>query len=107
MSGRRPMDLRQKPPPRRPAPLPGEPIPVINQLVNQRYEVVEKIGDSPLFAVYRARDKTQNRVVAIKSVLAPYADLQEFLEGLKSGLVASGSLKHPNIAQFFELGMED
>src|SRR2546423_944144 len=101
-TGRRPPDPLQSLHPRRPAYLPGEPIPVINQLVNQRYEVVEKIGDSPLFAVYRARDKTQNRVVAIKSVLAPYSDLPKFVEGLKNGLGASGNLKHPNIAQFYE-----
>ena len=79
---------------------------MINQLVNQRYEVVEKLGESPLFAVFKARDQVQSRVVAVKSVVSPYSSDAAFVDGLKSALADVSALKHPNIAQFYEFGIE-
>ncbi len=79
---------------------------MINQLVNQRYEVVEKLGDSPLFAVYKARDQVQGRVVAIKSVIPAHAVDSSFVQDLNSSLASISGLKHPNIAQFYESGFE-
>jgi eukaryotic-like serine/threonine-protein kinase len=79
---------------------------VINQLVNQRYEVVEKLGDSPLFAVFKARDQAQSRIVAVKTVLDPYATDETFVRDLKASLEAVAALKQPNIGQFYEFGLE-
>ena len=79
---------------------------MINQLVNQRYEVVEQLGDSPLFVVFKARDQVLSRFVAVKAVLAPYAADSVFVNALKSALSAVSLLKHPNIAQFHEFGTE-
>jgi hypothetical protein len=77
---------------------------VINQWVNQRYEVVEKVGEGPLFTVYKAREKGTNRIVAIKAVQPSFAAEGAFFAALKSGLEATASLSHPNITQFQEFG---
>jgi len=75
---------------------------VINQWVNQRYEVVEKVGEGPLFTVYKAREKGTNRIVALKAVHPNYAAEGEFFGALKSGLEATANLNHPNITAFQE-----
>lgn len=75
---------------------------MINQLVNQRYEVVEKVGDSPLFVVNKAQDRANNRMVALKSLRLPYAEDIKFVDSLDASLASITDLRHPNIAQFCE-----
>jgi serine/threonine protein kinase/beta-lactam-binding protein with PASTA domain len=75
---------------------------VINQWVNQRYEVVEKSGEGPLFTVYKAREKGTSRIVALKAVHPVYAAEGEFFGALKAGLEATANLNHPNITVFQE-----
>ena len=77
---------------------------MINQWVNQRYEVVEKIGEGPLFTVYKAREKGTNRIVALKAVHPNYAAEGAFFGALKAGLEATANLNHPNITVFQEFG---
>ncbi len=79
---------------------------MINHLIHQRYEVLEKVGESPLFVVYKARDKSANRVVAIKTVQPAYAADPAFMEGLKAGMNAAGHLNHPNITRVLEFGVD-
>ena len=80
---------------------------MINQVVSQRYEILEKLGESSLFAVYKARDKSANRFVAVKAVQPNYAKDANFLEALLAGTGAATQLNHPNIAQIYEMGAED
>lgn len=80
---------------------------MINQPVNQRYEALEKVGESPLSAVYKARDKVGNRVVAVKVIQPPYASDTEFLNALQAGLTAAAALNHPGIAHFYEFDEAD
>ncbi len=75
---------------------------MINQVINQRFEVLEKSSESTLFAVYRARDKSTNRVVALKAVKKAWQDDAAFIAGLKSGASQASALKHPNICQQLE-----
>src|SRR5262249_37094500 len=71
------------------------------------YEVLEKVGDSPFFAVYKARDRVSNRIVALKVVQPPYASDQGFLEALKAGSATTANLSHANITAVQEFGIED
>ncbi len=77
---------------------------MINQLVSQRYETLEKIGEGPLFTVYKARDTALNRIVALKAVAGAFARDRALMEGLERGLEASANLTHPNITHFYEWG---
>jgi serine/threonine-protein kinase len=80
---------------------------LINRLVSQRYEVLEKIGESPLFTLYKARDKAMNRIVAFKAISPLYADDARFMQGLKGALPATLRLNHPHITAFYEFGEDD
>ncbi len=75
---------------------------MINQVINQRFEVLEKTSESTLFAVYRARDKGNNRTVALKSVQKAWQDDAPFVAGLKTGAHQASALKHPHIGQQLE-----
>ena len=79
---------------------------MINQLIQQRYEILEKAGEGPIFAVYKARDKAMNRMVALKTLLSPYASEKEFVATLKEAQQATAVLNHPNITHFQEFGQE-
>ena len=80
---------------------------MINHLVSQRYEVLEKIGEGPLFTVYKARDKVQNQIVALKSVVGAFAKDDAFLQGLQRGLSGAANLNHPNIANGCAFGEDE
>ncbi len=75
---------------------------LIGQIVNYRYEVLEKIGDGELFAVYRVRDKVLNRLVALKVLTKDLADDQEFAAAVGNNYRDVAGLLHPNLARVLD-----
>ncbi len=73
---------------------------MINQVLDQRYEVVEKLGESTFFAVYRARDRAAQRQVLLKQLQPAWQQDAALISGLQEGMAAAAALKHPNIAEF-------
>ena len=78
---------------------------MINHLVGQRYEVLEKIGEGPLFTVYKARDKSdeprgrpEDRGGRIRAGRAVFAGIWN------ADLASAASLNHAGIARQFETG---
>jgi serine/threonine-protein kinase len=80
---------------------------VINQLLSQRYEVVERVGESALFAVYKARDTATGRVVALKAVQPAFAAEPGFQKALETESQKTAELNHPHIARFLEWSAEE
>lgn len=72
-----------------------------------RYEVQEKIGEGSLFTVYKAEDKIDNRIVAIKVLLPQYASNRMFAERMLVEAQAMASVSHPGIAEVYDSGEED
>lgn len=75
---------------------------MINQLVSQRYEILEKVGEGPLFAVFKARDTAMNRVVAVKVLSQQYRSDENLHAGLKSALEETITLNHGGITRYYE-----
>ena len=75
---------------------------MIGQIVNYRYEVLEKIRDGELFSVYKSRDKVLNRLVALKVLFRSLAEPPEFSAAVRDGYQAAFGLNHPHIARVFE-----
>jgi eukaryotic-like serine/threonine-protein kinase len=75
---------------------------LIGQVVNYRYEILEKCGDGSFFTVYKARDKVLNRLVAVKILVPQYAANKDFAERVIAEAQASVALSNPNIAKVFE-----
>ena len=69
------------------------------------YEVAAEIGSGGMGIVYRARDTTLNRDVALKVLLDLFADDPERLARFQREAQVLASLNHPNIASIY--GIED
>lgn len=69
-----------------------------------KYDLLEKIGESPLGYVYRACDRELNRIVALVT-FDPDTKLDPVVrENFKSACGRLLRLKHPHIPAFFEQG---
>lgn len=80
---------------------------MIGQIINYRYEILEKAGDGTLYSVYKARDKVLNRLVAIKVLSSLAAENKDFAERTVAETQAVQDLVHPNIARVFEADSHD
>lgn len=80
---------------------------MIGHIVNHRYEVLEKVGDGPIFSVYKARDKVLNRLVALKVLVKDLAASSECVETLLNGYRGVSGLAHPNIARVLDADCSD
>src|SRR5262245_26329345 len=67
------------------------------------YEIVSRLGEGGMGAVYRARDTKLNRDVALKVLLPDVANDPERLARFRREAQMLASLNHPNIAQIFGL----
>jgi serine/threonine-protein kinase len=69
-----------------------------------RYEILDKIGEGAMGVVYRARDATLGRVVALKMLSADLGSDDELNQRFHREAEAIGRLNHPNIVTVYDLG---
>jgi WD40 repeat protein len=70
------------------------------------YELLEKIGQGGMGVVYRARQRSLNREVAIKLLVAgPWAPTS-FIERFQLEAQSAARLEHPNIVTVYESGRQ-
>jgi serine/threonine protein kinase len=71
------------------------------------FEIIEKIGEGGMGAVYKARDLDLDRLVALKFLKhVPLADEKESAR-FEREAKAAASLDHPNICTVYEIGQAD
>ncbi len=79
----------------------------IGQIIKERYEITQLLGEGGMSYVYKAIDKQLQRTVAIKTLKPIYVEQEKFVERFKREAQTAANLNHPNIVQIFDWGIGD
>ncbi len=83
---------------------PPEKDPLIGTLMEGRYEILERIGAGGMGAVYKARQTTMDRIVAVKVLLRSLAANETNVKRFELEARAASRLKHPNTITIHDFG---
>ena len=72
-----------------------------------RYEILKLLGEGGMGAVYKARDRELDRLVALKVIRPELAGHASILQRFKQELILARKITHRNIIRIFDLGVAD
>jgi eukaryotic-like serine/threonine-protein kinase len=76
-------------------------------LIDDRYEVVSRIGAGGMAEVYCAMDRQLHRRVALKLLHRRFAEDPEFVERFRREASSAAGLQHPNVVGVYDRGEFD
>jgi eukaryotic-like serine/threonine-protein kinase len=79
----------------------------MQQLVDNRYRLVQPLGSGGMADVFLAHDNILDRDVALKVMSTRYAEDEEFVERFKREAQSAAALSHPNIVSIFDRGASE
>jgi serine/threonine-protein kinase len=80
---------------------------MVGRVLDDRYEIIEKIGGGGMALVYKARCRLLNRFVAIKVLRPEFIEDEEFVKKFRREAQSAASLSHPNIVGIYDVGTEN
>lgn len=78
-----------------------------NKRLNDRYKLLEVIGEGGMAIVYRAKDLILDRTVAVKVLRSEFSNDEEFILRFRREAESATSLSHPNIVNIYDVGEEE
>ena len=72
--------------------------------LQNRYEIINRIGSGGMAEVYKAKDHKLNRFVAVKVLRSEYRDDKGFLSKFRVEAQAAAGLSHPNNVNVYDVG---
>ena len=79
---------------------------MIGMVLDNRYELVEFIGQGGMALVYKALDQRSHHFVAVKILKPEYNNDQEFLARFEREATAASKVSHHNIVNLLDVGNE-
>ena len=79
----------------------------IGKLLDNRYEILERIGTGGMAVVFKGRDHRLNRLVAIKILKDDLAKDAEFRRRFHDESQAVAMLSHPNIMAVYDVSRSE
>lgn len=72
--------------------------------INDRYEIIEKVGSGGMSDVYKAKCHKLNRYVAIKVLKQEFSADKNFVSKFRVEAQSAAGLSHPNIVNVYDVG---
>jgi tetratricopeptide (TPR) repeat protein len=79
----------------------------LGTVLGGRYEIVEMLGIGGMGAVYKARDRALDRIIALKVMRPELARNPEVLQRFKQELLTARQVTHKNVIRIFDLAEAD
>ncbi len=79
----------------------------VGTFLDDRYEIIGKIGTGGMSDVYKAKDHTLGRNVAVKVLKSEFADDVNFVTKFRSEAQSAAGLEHQNIVNIYDVGSEN
>ena len=76
-------------------------------ILGNRYEILQLLGEGGMGAVYKAQDRELDRPVALKLIRPELASNPSMLARFKQELLLSRQITHKNVIRIFDLGDAD
>lgn len=80
---------------------------MIGEVLGNRYELIEKIGEGGMAIVYKARDNKLSRLVAVKILKVEFANNKDISDKFKKEATAVANFSDANIVNVLDVGHEE
>lgn len=80
---------------------------MIGEVLGNRYELIEKIGEGGMAIVYKARDNKLSRLVAVKILKVEFANNKDISDKFKKEATAIANFSDANIVNVLDVGHEE
>lgn len=75
--------------------------------LQDRYEIIDRIGSGGMSDVYKARDRKLNRLVGIKVLKEEFCNDHDFVSKFKMEAQSAAGLSHPNVVNVYDVVDEE
>ena len=83
---------------------PGQFLLIPGMVLAGRYEILETVGEGGMGAVYKAKDRELDRLLALKVMRPELASNPDFLQRFKQEILLSSKVTHRNVVRIYDLG---
>jgi tetratricopeptide (TPR) repeat protein/TolB-like protein/predicted Ser/Thr protein kinase len=79
----------------------------LGSVLGGRYQILRVLGEGGMGAVYQARDRELDRLIALKVIRPELAGNPSILQRFKQELILARNVTHKNVVRIFDLGEAD
>src|SRR3984885_2054671 len=78
--------------------------PFVGKVIDGRYEILARVGEGGMGVVYRARQMSIDRMIALKMLNQQMQGDQQWVQRFYNEAKACSRLQHPNTIRMFDFG---